>query len=402
VPRLSRAVGLLAATALVLPTTAVLAPAPAGAADGQVCTTGPAPTPATAPWLEFVQANTGSTWTAVPAFQNLLADLPAQLAPLGPSSTQAQIDEVEERVGGMVELFMARVQYGGYLDFTIATQELLASLELVAPGSVPAAQAVLDGGSDTILEPAFATFSAGGAMDTFIDTLTTSLDGTAPLPGPVSVPSSAAAAASLPAVASAVDQFFALGKAQVVYSGTASTCVTTATLSVPGATTTFGKATTVTIGAAKNGAAMPGELVVLLDGEQIGAAHQQSSYVANVPATLAAGKHVLTVAFAPADGSPIATRSSVVTVGKATTKTTLKVKKGKATITVAVPGTTLKATGKAGIKVGKQTFDAKLKNGKGTVKLGKLKPGTYKLKAVYAGTDAFAGSSSKAVKTKIG
>jgi hypothetical protein len=263
----------------------------------------------------------------------------------------------------------------------------------------------------SILKPKVdALMADSGALNTFVDTLFANLTDTYPLPGPVVIPSSVAVVAEIGAAAQAMDQWHDTGNSHVVLSTTpTTTCTSTATLNVPSVSTTFGKATSVAISATRDDVAARGDLVVLLDGQRIGSGDQVSSYTAAIPADLAAGTHILTVAFAPVDGSPISTKSSTVTVTKTATKAALKLSKTKvkpgtkvkATIRVAVPGLTLKANGVATVKVGKKTFRAKIKNGKGTVSLGKPPAGRYSLKATYSGSTSLASSTSPKVRLTV-
>jgi hypothetical protein len=79
-------------------------------------------------------------------------------------------------------------------------------------------------------------------------------------------------------------------------------------------------------------------------------------------------------------------------------------KAGKATITVTSVGNGAKPSGKAKITItkgkSKKTLTVTIKNGKATVKLPKLKKGTWKLKASYAGSPTQRPSTSKTYKVK--
>jgi len=93
------------------------------------------------------------------------------------------------------------------------------------------------------------------------------------------------------------------------------------------------------------------------------------------------------ITFAPAD--------------KAASRTTLRLKKKSAKRPVAVvrvPG----ATGKVVVKKGSRTLVRKrLNDGKAVMRLPKLKAGKHKLRAVYLGNDATAGSTSKRVVLRV-
>ena len=61
-----------------------------------------------------------------------------------------------------------------------------------------------------------------------------------------------------------------------------------------------------------------------------------------------------------------------------------------------------KANGKVTLKVGSKTIGkGTVKNGKVTITLKKLKKGSYKIKATFAGDSNVNGSSSKTVKLKV-
>lgn len=401
------AAAVVAAAALTLSGAAVVAPTSAQAADGQVCTTGPAPTAATKPWYDFAHSP-NPLWKSRLDFIALNADIASLVKKLGPASTEEEVGEVVDVVQSKMQLW-AEIGLGYEVEMTIQIGlfELYSSLAAIDPASAEAALEPVAEALETTVGPAIETlFDTGKPLTVWGDALQDAL--TYPLSGPVALPSPAAASASLATAAQTVDAWHDLGNAKVVWtSGT--TCVTTSTLSVPAVSTAFGRARTVTVGATRDGFASRGDYVVLLDGQRIGSATQQSSYVVTLPASLPAGKHVLTVAFAPGDGSPIATRSSTVTVAKAKTTTKLKLSKSKttakkgakATITVAVPGASVQANGTATIKVGKKTVKAKIRNGKGTVALRKLKPGTYKLRAKFNGGASLVASSSSKVRLTV-
>lgn len=388
----------------------VSVPSSARAADPEVCATRIGPTPATQPWYDFAHTP-NALWGVRNRLVATIATIDAAAAKLGPSSTPEEVDSVRrallDGVGNWLYTFKA---YDTDNRSTMELLDLVAALRLVSPESADAAQTqVIDAYVATVMPVLTPLVSSDGTLQSFIDTYEDRLTASSPLSGPVAIPSAAAAIAGVTATARAFDTWHALGNAHVVLgSAPMTTCVSTAALTVPGATTTFGKATTVTINATRDGVATRGDFAVLLDGEQIGSATQESSYVASVPASTAVGPHLLTVAFAPVDGSPLSTGSSTITVTKVPTASALKLSKAKvkagtrvtATVTVAVPGTTTKATGTATIKVGKRTVEAKIRGGKGTVSLGRLAAGRYRLVARYTGTSSLGASTSpKAVLT---
>ncbi len=121
---------------------------------------------------------------------------------------------------------------------------------------------------------------------------------------------------------------------------------------------------------------------------------------------LAAGRHPFTVVYA-GDSTYNKATSKVASVGKDKPKLTVKAKagkKGKATLTVTLklPGTAAKST-KATLKVydGKKLLKqtVKVKKGKGTVSLSKLKKGKHTFKVAYAGNSSYEAKSVTAKAT---
>lgn len=403
------AAAVVAAAALTLSGAAVVAPA-AQATDGQVCTTGRVPTAATKPWYDFAQS-TNPVWKARTEFLALQAEILPALQKLGPSSTEEQVDQVTQAVGMQLEVWGMGLTFDLQQALSIDLYNFVSSLMLVDPASADAAYTSAQAAIQTTIEPSLEALLGDGeeeegALETWFAMVEAGLS--YPLTAPATLPSAAAVIAGVTTAAQAVDAWHDLGNAKVVWtSGT--TCVTTSTLSVSDVNTSFGRVRTVPVHATRDGYASRGDYVVLLDGQRIGSATQQSSYVVTLPASLSAGKHVLTVAFAPGDGSPIATRSSTVTVAKAKTTTKLKLSKSKttakkgakATITVAVPGTAVQANGVATIKLYGKTIKARIKNGRGTVTLRRLKPGRYKLYAKFNGGSSLAASSSSKVRLTV-
>lgn len=391
--------------------TIVALPAVAQAADPQVCVTAVGPTTATQPWYDFTHSQ-NLLWKSRAEFGDLLGEVNTEFAKLGPTSTMADVDNVSDAFNNKFQFWYNTLETRAGGQAEADAYALSASLQLIDPAAAMAAMDEIGSAFGTIVQPQVDALTDGdtAVLNVFFDTLFDNLTATFPLTGPVVVPSPVAAIAGLGVTAQAMDAWHDLGNAHVVLNPTpTTTCLTTATLNVPAAATTFGKATSVAITATKDAVAARGDLVVLLDGEQIGSGNQVSSYVATVPANLTAGAHVLTVAFSPVDGGPIATKSSTVTVAKAKTTASLKLSKAKvkpgkkvlATVTVAVPGTAVKANGVATIKVGKKTFKAKITNGTGKVSLGKPAAGSYSLKATYTGATSLAASTSSKVKLTV-
>jgi hypothetical protein len=403
---ISRATGTVAAVALAASTVVVVTPISTQAADPQVCVTKIRPTAATQPWDDFAHSP-NKFWKSKASFTTLWADISTAFGKLGPTSTEAEIDDVADAVSGKLEIWYVATLSDAMTQTQIDFYTLASSLGLIDPAAADAADAEIGSALETTLGPLLDGLTDGEApLNTLLDTLFDNATGTYPLTGPVAIPSPAAAIASIGVVAQAVDQWHDLGTPHVVLGTTPSkTCTTTATLTVPAASTTFGKAKTVTITATREAVATRGDLVVLLDGKQIGSAAQESSYVATIPAGTAVGRHLLTVAFDPVDGSALSTSSGVVNVGKAKTASKLKLSKSrtkagkpvKATITVAVPGTAVKASGVATVTLGKKTLKAKIRNGKGGVSLGRLPAGRYVVKATFAGTGSLAKSTTRKV-----
>jgi hypothetical protein len=395
------------AAALVASAALVTVPGVASAADPQVCVTGKVPTADTQPWYKFAHRK-NPMWAARAAFVSMVADLEDAARTLGPTSTQAEVDSVDQQVLDRAIGWQAELGASTTGAILTAIYELDGGLKLADPDYDSADVLALSDASSTDVQPSLGTFVQDAGS--YLTALRSSIKATYPLTGPVAIPSSAAALTSSTTAAQAFDAWYALGTPHIVWSGTpGKTCRTTATLIVPTARTTFGKGMSLTITSTRDGLAARGDYAVLLDGRQIGFATQQSSYVATLPTTLRAGSHVLTVAFAPVDGSPLATRSTTVTVAKARTVSTLRLsktkvtrgKKVRATVSVAVPGLTVKATGKAIVKVGKKSFPVKIRDGKGSIRLRKLRPGRHKVTATYVGATSLATSRTKKVRLVV-
>ena len=404
--RVSARVGITALSVVISGLAAISLPTAARAADPQVCVTAKAPTAATQPWYDFARSP-NPFWGARDQLVGMVATVDTAAARLGPSSNKAEVDQVGLAIDRLRSWYTT-FWYETDGHSTTEWDRLTSSLRLVDPaGAEAASKEVLDS-YVAIVSPGLSAFvGETGLAETYLDTYEHNVTATYPLTGPVSIPSSSTVIATVTATARGVDQWHDLGNSHVVLTDTRTTsCATTAALTVPSASTIFGRETTVDISATRDGKASRGDLAVLLDGTQIGSDRQVSSYVATIPANLPAGRHVLTVAFAPVDGSPISTASSTVTVVKAKTTTSVRLskakvkhgKKVKAKVTVAVPGTALKANGTATIKVGKKTFKATITNGTGTVALGRPKAGRYSLKATYTGATSLAASTSSKVR----
>ena len=129
----------------------------------------------------------------------------------------------------------------------------------------------------------------------------------------------------------------------------------------------------------------------------------------SLPNTAPVGGRTVTATFA-GDGSTFGSSASAsLSITKAKTVTSLKLskkikanKKTKAKVTVKITGSALKATGKVTLKAGNKTIGkGTVKNGKVTITLKKLKKGSYKIKATFAGGGNYGASSTKTVKVKV-
>lgn len=129
-----------------------------------------------------------------------------------------------------------------------------------------------------------------------------------------------------------------------------------------------------------------------------------------LPANTPVGSRAVAVSFAGNGSAYASSASGTLSISKAGSATTLKLAKKKAkagkslktTVTVKVAGSSLPASGKVTLKVGSKTIGkGTVKNGKATITLKKLKKGSYKIKATFAGDANVNGSSSKTVKLKV-
>ncbi|WP_209674655.1 Ig-like domain repeat protein [Aeromicrobium fastidiosum] len=129
-----------------------------------------------------------------------------------------------------------------------------------------------------------------------------------------------------------------------------------------------------------------------------------------VPATASVGGKTVTATFAgnastfgsSATGSLSITKASTATKIALAKKSLKSSKRGTAKVTVTIAGSALKANGKVTLKVGSKTIGTgTVKNGKATIKLKKLKKGSYKIKATFAGNANYSSSTAKTVKLKV-
>jgi ABC-type phosphate transport system substrate-binding protein len=180
-------------------------------------------------------------------------------------------------------------------------------------------------------------------------------------------------------------------------------------LSVSAASGTYGVSRVITVngsGGAANGAvsvSVPGvasATVNLVNG--VGSM--------SVPATAAVGNRAVTASYAGNASTFGSSASTTLSISTAKTTSTLKINKksikakksAKATVTVKISGSSLKANGKVTLKAGSKTIGkGTVKNGKATVTLKKLKKGSLKIKATFAGSNNYGSSASKTVKLKV-
>ncbi|MET0822053.1 MAG: Ig-like domain repeat protein [Aeromicrobium sp.] len=186
--------------------------------------------------------------------------------------------------------------------------------------------------------------------------------------------------------------------------------VTASTASVSPVRTAYGVATTIPVQVSSAGGPVSGSVSVNVGGVVSTVALVNGAGAAAVPATLRAGTYPVTATFAGDGSTGASSASSSLTVTAAKTASTLKLaqKKAKAgktlktTVTVKVSGSPVRANGKVTLKVGSKTIGkGTVKNGKVTITLKKLKKGSYKIKAVFAGDSNLSGSTSKTVKLKV-
>jgi len=174
-------------------------------------------------------------------------------------------------------------------------------------------------------------------------------------------------------------------------------------VSVPGHG--YGRAGKATVTVTTDGDPDGGTVTATIDNRRVGApAVVNRRATIALPAGLAAGRHTLKLTYSGSADTKGATASTVFTVSKAATRTTVKAgkvaKNGRATVSVTVTAGSLKPTGRVTIKVnGKKVGSAAVKAGRATlsVKLGKA---SNRVVASYTASTNFAGSSSKPVTVK--
>lgn len=199
------------------------------------------------------------------------------------------------------------------------------------------------------------------------------------------------------------------------YSPSSSTAVSatvlkTSAIKVAAVSKAYGVASKLAVNVTSDGAAAAGSVTVRGGGVSATATLSNGGASVALPATIAAGNQTLSVTYNGDSATSSSTASSSLRVAKAKSATTLKLskskikasQKGKATVTVKLSGASVKATGKVTLKAGSKTVGTgTVKNGKVTVTLKKLKAGTYKIKAAFAGSSNISASTSKTTTLKV-
>ncbi|WP_235736248.1 Ig-like domain repeat protein [Nocardioides alcanivorans] len=179
--------------------------------------------------------------------------------------------------------------------------------------------------------------------------------------------------------------------------------------SVTPGSTTYGKAAKVSVKVTGASATPTGAVRVKVGPTTVSGTLAAGSAMITLPANVAAGNQTVTVTYAGDATYAAATATGQLKVAKATSKLKAKAPKkikkgktGKATITVSVPGSSVKVTGgTATIKKGKVVVGkGAVKNGKVKLKLAKLKKGKNKLTVSYAGNASVKGSKAKVTVTQ--
>jgi predicted extracellular nuclease/2',3'-cyclic-nucleotide 2'-phosphodiesterase (5'-nucleotidase family) len=181
-----------------------------------------------------------------------------------------------------------------------------------------------------------------------------------------------------------------------------------ATLSVADVTVEYGKAASVTVHV--DAPVAPTGTVTVKNGATTLGTGTVSGGVATITlpaASLPAGSATLSATYSGDGNVNGATRTFTVTVTKAGSMTTAKVKPGhpkaghKVKLKVSVAADNgVTATGKVTVKLDGHKVTGTLKNGKVTLKLGRLAKGVHHAKVVYAGDGNLAGSRTK-VKIQV-
>ncbi|CAM3419558.1 Ig-like domain repeat protein [Nocardioides dubius] len=180
------------------------------------------------------------------------------------------------------------------------------------------------------------------------------------------------------------------------------------TVTLAPSATSYGKSAKATVVLTGAGEAPSGTVRATVGSTSVSGSLTDGKAVLTLPATVAAGRYAVKVAYAGDATYAAGAFTAQLTVAKAASKVTAAfgktVKKGaRATgkVKVALVGSSVKATGKVTVKVGKKVVGTgTVKNGVATLKLKKLAKGKNKLVISYAGTGSIKGASAKATVTQ--
>ncbi|GAA1494384.1 fibronectin type III domain-containing protein [Curtobacterium herbarum] len=181
---------------------------------------------------------------------------------------------------------------------------------------------------------------------------------------------------------------------------------TTTTLTASAATQAYGTSKPVTVTATIGGGLgdKSGTVTFTEAGKELATVPVTgNTATVTLPNTTTVGKHSVTASFTSTSAysgtDATTTRALVVTVVKATSKSTMTYAKGKAVVRVTAPGNTV--TGKAKIYDGKKVVaNVKVLRNSVSTKF-TLKKGTHKLKVVFAGNSTVAGSTSPTISVRV-
>lgn len=172
----------------------------------------------------------------------------------------------------------------------------------------------------------------------------------------------------------------------------------------------YGVAGSIPVSVSSAGGPVTGNVSVNAGGVVSSVALVNGAGIASIPATLGVGTYPVTVTYGGSADAAASAASTSLSISKAKSTTTLKFvkksikasKKAKATVKVKITGSALKAAGKVTLKAGSKTVGTgTIKNGKVTITLKKLKKGSYKIKATFAGNGNVSKSVTKAVTLKV-
>ncbi len=184
----------------------------------------------------------------------------------------------------------------------------------------------------------------------------------------------------------------------------------TSAISVGSVSKTFGAAASIPVSVTGDGAPAGGSVTVNIGGSVSTVGLSSGSASIPVPTALGTGSYAVSVSYnsdgvtsaSAANGSLSISKVGTASSIKLSKKTIRASKKAKVTITVKAPGSSILATGKVTVKAGKKIVGTgTVKNGKVTLNLKKLKKGSYKLKATFAGNANFGASTTKSITLKV-